>query len=63
VVPREATKSDAGERLVPLLPRLREHLTDHRLDCAHGANAPAFPTRNGTPQRPDNVRARILGPI
>jgi integrase len=62
-IPREATKTDAGERIVPLLPALREHLTDHRLDYPGGATAPAFPTRNGTAQHPDNVRSRILEPI
>jgi integrase len=48
---------------VPLLPVLAEHLIDHRLDYPGGPTAPAFPTRNGTPQHPDNVRARILEPI
>jgi integrase len=33
------------------------------LDYPTGAQEPAFPTRIGTPQRPDNVRSRILAPI
>jgi integrase len=57
------TKSDAGERVVPLLPGLCERLTEHRLDYASGPNPPAFPTRTGTRQRPDNVRSRIPEPI
>jgi integrase len=62
-IPREATKTDAGERIVPMLPILQEHLTDHRLDHPGAPTAPAFPTRNGTAQHPDNIRARILEPI
>jgi len=60
---REATKTDAGEQMVPLLPVLREHLTNHRRDYAGEPTAPAFPTRNGTRQHPDNVHARILEPL
>jgi hypothetical protein len=33
------------------------------MDYPAGASRPAFPTRNGTRQQPDNVRARILRPI
>jgi len=62
-ISQEATKTDAGERVVPLLPVLREHLTDHRLDYPDAPTASAFPTRNGTRQRPDNIRARILEPL
>jgi integrase len=62
-IPREATKTDAGERVVPLLPGLRKRILEHRLDYPSGPSAPAFSTRNGTPQRPDNVRSRILAPI
>jgi integrase len=62
-VPRAATKTDAGERVVPMLPALRERLVEHRMDHPGGASQPAFPTRNGTRQRPDNVRARILAPV
>ena len=59
-LPREATKTDAGERVVPLLPALHERITEHRLDHPAGPAHPAFPTRNGTRQRPDNVRS-LLG--
>jgi integrase len=62
-ISRETTKTDAGERIVPLLPALRERLTDHRLDYPGPPSAPAFPTRNGTAQHPDNIRSRILEPI
>jgi integrase len=62
-IPREATKTDAGERVVPLVPALRERIVEHRLDFPSGPAEPAFSTRNGTAQRPDNVRSRILAPI
>ena len=62
-VPRSATKTDAGERVVPTVPALRERLAEHRMDYAVGPSRPAFPTRNETRQHPDNVRARILAPI
>ena len=63
-IPREATKTDAGERVVPLLP-VAARAPDRPPPRLPGAPAttPAFPTRNGTPQHPDNVRARILAPI
>jgi integrase len=62
-VPRSATKTDAGERVVPTVPALRERLAEHRMDYPGGPSQPAFPTRNGTRQQPDNVRARILAPL
>jgi integrase len=62
-VPRDVTKTDAGERIIPLVPVLREHLTDHRLDFPSAGGEPAFPTRNRTRPHPDNVRARILAPL
>ena len=62
-VPRSATKSDAGERNVPIVPALQSRLTEHRERYPNGPGQPAFPTRNGTRQHPDNIRARILAPI
>jgi integrase-like protein len=59
-VPRSATKTDAGQRVVPTVPALRERLAEHRMDYPGGPSQPAFPTRNGTRQQPDNVRSRIL---
>ena len=52
-IPRAATKTDAGERQIPLVPVLREHLTDHRLDFPAAGAQPAFPTRNHTRPHPD----------
>jgi integrase len=56
------TKTDAAERVVPLVPALREVLIGHRLDLGIDRGA-AFPTRNGTRQTPDNLRVRILESI
>ena len=58
-VPRSATKSDAGERDIPIVPALRQGLTEHRTEYPSGQGELAFPTRNGTRQHPDNVRARF----
>jgi integrase len=58
-----ATKTDAGERVVPLVVALRERIVEHRMNCPTGPAEPAFPTRNGTAQRPDNVRSRMLAPV
>ena len=62
-VPRSATKSDAGERNVPIVPTLEKRLIEHRERYPNGPGRPAFPTRNGTRQNPDNIRSRILAPI
>ena len=62
-VPRGATKTDAGERVIPIVPALRERLTEHRMDYPVPPASPAFPTRNGTRQNPDNVRSRVLNPV
>ena len=61
--PRSATKSDAGERNVPIVPTLERRLIEHRERYPNGPGQPAFPTRNGTRQNPDNIRLRILAPI
>src|SRR3954449_3357872 len=31
-IPREATKTDAGERVIPLVPALRDRIVDHRVN-------------------------------
>ena len=62
-VRRSATKTEAGERSIPIIPSLDRTLAKHQEAYPAGAGEPAFPTRNATPQHPDNVRARILAPI
>ena len=57
-IPR--VKTDAGERVVPMVPALHEILLADRAERAAPTQQPAFPTRTGTRQRPDNVRARLL---
>jgi integrase len=55
-------KTDASERTVPLVPNLHEILLAARAEReVHGG--PAFPTRNGTRQHPDNVRSRLLASV
>lgn len=56
------TKTEAADRVVPLVPALRDVLLEHRMDVA-ADRGPAFPTRHGTNQNPDNIRTRILKPI
>lgn len=59
-VPRDITKTPAGDRAVPMLPTVREQVARSVDGAAGGVFGPAFPTRNGTRQHPDNVRSRIL---
>lgn len=42
---------------------LYRRLGEHRDGYPSGLGQPAFPTRNGTRQNPDNIRSRILAPI
>jgi integrase len=62
-VGRKTTKTDAGERVVPMVPSLRARLIEHRMDVGGGAPEPVFPNRNGKRQTPQNIRARILPPV
>lgn len=59
-VPR--VKTEASERVIPLVPALYEALLDQLARIDGGPNDPLFPNRNGGRQTPDNVRARILAP-
>jgi hypothetical protein len=53
-------KTDAAERVLPMVPALHELLLADRAERGAPTHEPAFPTRNGTRQDPDNVRARLL---
>jgi integrase len=58
-----AAKTAAGERVIDLLPVLREQLTEYR--AALGDVAPStlvFGSGTGAVQQPSNVRRRILAP-
>ncbi len=63
LIPREVTKTDAGARAVPLLPRAYASLVAHRSERAAGPSRPLYATRDGKPQRPDNVRAKVIAQI
>lgn len=55
-------KSDASERSVPMLPALHEILLTQSAD-RRSHKGPAFLTRNGTRQQPDNIRSRLLAGV
>jgi integrase len=57
-VPR--VKTDASERVIPMLPALHEILLAHSADYDYGPDDRVFATRNGSRNKPDNVRARIV---
>ena len=62
-IPREASKTDAGERMLPLLPALRARLVDHRARRPYGPTEPVFATRNRTRNTAANVLARTVAPV
>jgi integrase len=55
-------KTAASERTVPMLPTLHEILLTQSADRP-SHKGPAFATRNGTRQHPDNVRSRLLAGV
>lgn len=59
----EPPKTRYGRRDVPLPPALVSKLRRHVAATPGGDEAPAFPSRAGTPLDPDNVRRRILKPV
>ena len=62
-VRREVTKTDAGERAIPMLPAARSRLIDHKARRPYGPGDPIFATRNGTPNTPNNVLTTVLAPV
>jgi integrase len=57
-------KTEAGIRLVDILPALRDELTSHRY--AHAGAAPTelvFPTSTGSRRDKDNARERVVRPV
>jgi integrase len=58
-ITRDITKTDAGVRVIPMVPVLRDVLLAHRADRGAGATH-VFGTRNGTQNTPDNVRSTII---
>ncbi len=60
---RAVTKTDAGERVIPMLPAARSRLIDHKARRPYGPSDPIFATRNGTPNTPNNVLRTVLAPV
>ncbi len=57
-------KTDAGVRLVDILPALRDELASHRHANAHAQSADlVFPTSTGSRRDKDNARARVIRPV
>ncbi len=59
-VRRAVTRTDAGERVIPMVPSLREALVDHRATYPYGGADLVFGTRTGSRNSPDNIRSRIV---
>ena len=60
-VPR--VKSDASERVVPMVPALREILLEHRAEHPYELGDPVFATSNGTRNTTHNVRRHVIDPV
>jgi integrase len=62
-VARDTTKTDAGERTIPLTPETARLLTRRRSDATYAADGdPIFPTEIGTPMDDHNYRQRVFNP-
>ncbi len=58
------SKTDAGVRLVDILPALRDELTSHRHANAHAKPTDlVFPTSAGSRRDKDNARDRVIRPV
>jgi integrase len=53
-------KTEAAERVVPMLPALYDVLIDHKAEVGYAAHEPVFATRNGRRNTVDNVRRTIV---
>ena len=56
----QGIKTEAAERVVPMLPALYDLLIDHKAEFGYGAHDPVFATRNGRRNTVDNVRRTIV---
>jgi integrase len=57
-------KTEAGIRLVDILPALRDELLSHRhANAGAGPDALAFPTSSGSRRDKDNARERVIRPV
>jgi integrase len=57
-------KTEAGERLVDILPALRDELATHRHAAGHAEpDTLVFPTSSGSRRDKDNARERVIRPV
>ena len=57
-------KTEAGERLVDILPALRDELASHRHAAGPAQpDALVFPTSSGSRRDKDNARERVIRPV
>jgi integrase len=56
----QGIKTEAAERVIPMLPAAYDLLLDHKASFDFGPNDPVFATRNGRRNTVDNVRRRIV---
>ena len=59
-VTRDITKTNAGERVIPMLPCVYDALAEHCRERRPQDGGRLFQTRAGTPQTPDNVRTHVV---
>ena len=59
---REELKSEAGFRVVPMLPALHECLIEHRAGWPYPPEGSAFATRTGRANTPNYILNRIVSP-
>jgi integrase len=59
-VTRDITKTNAGQRVIPMLPFVHDAIAEHCRDRRPRDDGRLFETRTGTPQTPDNVRTRVI---
>jgi integrase len=53
-------KTEAAERVIPMLPALHDLLLDHKAEFDYGPHHPVFATRNGRRNTVDNVRRTVV---
>jgi integrase len=55
-------KTEAAERVIPMLPALYDALLDHKAEFDYAPHDPVFATRNGRRNTVDNVRRTVVNP-
>jgi integrase len=60
IVRVQGLKTEAAERVIPMLPAAHDRLLDHKTTFGFGPTDPVFATRNGRRNTVDNVRRRII---